>query len=90
MKNEEVKSMKHFKRIIASVIILAICVGLGYATGLSLEEFIDNIHINLESVLKVAIIIAFLLAVKHILKFLINLIHIVSGQPFDGGIQFFL
>ncbi|MBQ4252786.1 MAG: mechanosensitive ion channel [Erysipelotrichaceae bacterium] len=67
--------MKHFKRIIASVIILAICVGLGYATGLSLEEFVDNIHINLESVLKVAIIIAFLLAVKHILKFLINLIH---------------
>ena len=67
---------KDFGRIIAAAAVLAICLGLAGVIGLDIREFISNFHIDIESLIKVLIIITGLLAVKYILKFAVSLIRI--------------
>ncbi|MBQ1289364.1 MAG: mechanosensitive ion channel [Erysipelotrichaceae bacterium] len=67
---------KDLGKIIASFVILAICLALANVIGLDVREFISNFHIDLESLLKVLIIITALLVVKYLLKLLVSLIRI--------------
>ena len=66
--------MKNLERIIASLVALAICLLLANYMGFSIEDFLANIHINVESILRVAIVCTFLLSVKYLLKILVSLI----------------
>ncbi|MBQ6368186.1 MAG: mechanosensitive ion channel [Erysipelotrichaceae bacterium] len=65
---------KDLGKIIASVLVLAICLGLANVTGLDIRGFISNFHIDLESLLKVLIIVTGLLSIGYLLKFLVSLI----------------
>ena len=82
--------MKEIKRVILSLIFLAICFFGAKATGFGLEELIDNVHINVETVIRVALIIAFLLTVKYLLKLLISLIRFEKAATFVTITQSFL
>lgn len=74
--------MKEIKRVILSLIFLAICFFGAKATGFGLEELIDNVHINVETIIRVALIIAFLLTVKYLLKLLVSLIRFEKAATF--------
>lgn len=65
---------KDLRKIIASILILAVCLALANAVGLDIKEFISNFHVDLEALLKVLIIITALLVVKYLLKLLVGLI----------------
>ena len=65
---------KDFGKIITSILILVICLALANTVGLDVKEFISNFHIDIESLLKVLIIITGLMVVKYLLKLLVSLI----------------
>ena len=65
---------KDFGKIIASVLVLLICLSLANVIGLDVREFISNFHVDIESLIKVLIIITALLVVKYLLKLLVSLI----------------
>ncbi|MBR2812272.1 MAG: mechanosensitive ion channel family protein [Solobacterium sp.] len=69
---------KDIRKIIAAIIVLALCLGLGNLVGLDLKEFISSFHVDIVSLVKVMIIIAVLTAVKYLLKFLISLIRVAK------------
>ena len=66
--------MKDLRKIILSGLALALCLFMATNMGLDIREFVTNININVEKVLKVAIVCTFLMAVKYLLKFLIGLL----------------
>jgi len=67
-------SMKELKKALVSVIVLAVCIGLGMVTGLQFSEFISSVELNLLSLVKVAAVCAALLAVKSLIKAALNAI----------------
>ncbi|MBQ1826638.1 MAG: mechanosensitive ion channel, partial [Erysipelotrichaceae bacterium] len=66
--------MKESKKIITSLIVLAICLLAGQLTGLRLNEFIGNIRFDLNSLLKVIAVVSALMAIKFLVKMLLSLI----------------
>jgi len=66
--------MKELKKALVSVIVLAVCIGLGMVTGLQFSEFISSVELNLLSLVKVAAVCAALLAVKSLIKAALNAI----------------
>lgn len=64
--------MKEIRKIIIALVVLVTSYFLARLVGFNMEELIANLHINLEAVLKVTMVIAFLTAIKHILKMLIG------------------
>ena len=66
--------MKEIRKTVISLIVLAICYGLARATGFSLDGLISNIYFNAEAILQVVMIVAFLSAVRYLLKLLVSLL----------------
>lgn len=66
--------MNNLKKIVISLAVLVICYFLAQALGFEMEELIANFHINVEAVIKVTLTVAFLSAVKYVLKFLVSLL----------------
>ena len=61
-------AMKEVKKIVAALLAAAICLGIGYFTGLSFREFFGNMEFNLLSLLKVIAVVGVLIAVNSVLK----------------------
>ena len=74
--------MKELKKVIVSLVFLVIFFFRAKSIGFGFEELIANVNINLEAVLKVALIIAFLSVVKYLLKLLISLIRFEWAATF--------
>ncbi|MBR0385356.1 MAG: mechanosensitive ion channel [Erysipelotrichaceae bacterium] len=66
--------MKNLKKTGISLAVVVICYFLSKAMGFEMEELIANIHINVEAVIKVTLTVAFLSAIKYVLKLLVSLI----------------
>ena len=66
--------MKETKNIIFAVVVLIASLLIGQLTGLRLSEFIGNIRFDINSLLKVFAIVAALMVIKYIVKFLLGLI----------------
>jgi len=66
--------MKESRKIVIAVVVLLFCLLLGQLTGLKLNEFLVNVEFNLNSLLKVVAIVATLMAIKYLLKSLLDLI----------------
>ena len=64
--------MKEAKKIIAAVVVLAVCLAIGQLTGLKLTEFLINIEFNVNSLLKVIAIVAALMVIKYLIKFALD------------------
>ena len=60
--------MKEVKKLIAALVVAALCLGIGSFTGLRLGEFVGEMKINFLSLLKVLSVVGLLMAVKYILK----------------------
>ena len=73
---------KDLRKIIASVLILCICLALASAVGLDIREFVSNFHIDLESLLKVLIIITGLMTLKYLLKLLVSFVRFAKLATF--------
>ncbi len=67
--------MKNFRRVLVSLAVLVICYLISKAMGFELQEFVANIHINVEAIIKVTLTVAFLSAIKYVLKMLVSLIN---------------
>lgn len=65
---------KDLGKIITSILVLAICLGLANVVGLDVREFVSNFHIDLEALLKVLLIITGLMVIKYLLKLLVSLV----------------
>ena len=65
---------KELRKIVTSLALLGLCLYLATLTGLDLREFVSDFHIDLESLLKVSVIVTALLSVKYLLKFAVGLI----------------
>ncbi|MBR2546390.1 MAG: mechanosensitive ion channel [Erysipelotrichaceae bacterium] len=74
--------MKELKKVIVSLVFLVIFFFRAKSIGFGFEELIANVNINLEAVLKVALIIAFLSVVKYLLKLLVSLIRFEWAATF--------
>ena len=74
--------MKEIRNVLISIVILIICFLLARSTGFSIEEMIASININLEAILQVALIIAFLSVIKYLLKLLISFIRTPKAATF--------
>ena len=66
--------MKEIKKIIIAVVFLAAALLLGQLTGLRINEFLLNVEINVNSLLKVIAIVAALMVVKYLIKLLLSLV----------------
>ena len=64
--------MKEVKKIIISLVVLALCLGIGQLSGLRLREFITNVKVDINSLLKVLAIVAAVMAIKNIVKTILN------------------
>ena len=74
--------MKEIRNVLISIVILIICFLLARSTGFSIEEMIASININLEAILQVALIIAFLSVIKYLLKLLVSFIRTPKAATF--------
>ena len=74
--------MKELRNVFISIVILIICFLLARSTGFSIEEMIASININLEAILQVALIIAFLSVIKYLLKLLVSFIRTPKAATF--------
>lgn len=66
--------MKETKKIVFAVVCLAAALLLGQLTGLRINEFLLNVEINVNSLLKVIAIVAALMVIKYLIKLLLSLI----------------
>ena len=66
--------MKETRKIIFAVAVLVISLLIGQLTGLRLSEFIGNIRVDINSLLKVLAIVAALMVIKYLVKMLLSLI----------------
>lgn len=74
---KKINSGKPIVRLIVSVVILAAIVGVSVGTKLfsSVGSMFKDIHLNLESLVRLAIMILLVLAVENLILFILSLLH---------------
>ncbi|MBQ8994740.1 MAG: mechanosensitive ion channel [Oscillospiraceae bacterium] len=64
--------MKEIKKVVLALVAVAVCLGIGYFTGLSFNEFFGGMEFNFVSLLKVIAVVGVLVAVDSLLKLCCN------------------